>query len=117
VTRLGIGAPRPLYGRPVSRQLLGGYTRVTSQESSGSAVETSPWGGSWARPGLFAGLAASRAAQIGRRAVTLVALAEKRHDVVVGHDLTVEQVVDLAVGEAPAQVVAGDTPEWTVDRG
>ena len=48
-------------------------------------------------------------------AVTLVALAEKRHDVVVGHDLTVEQVVDLSVGEALAQDVAGDTPEWTVE--
>ena len=45
----------------------------------------------------------------------LFALAEKRHDVVVGHDRTVEQVIDLAAGEALAQDVADDTPEWTVE--
>lgn len=48
-------------------------------------------------------------------AVALVVLAEKRHDVVVGHDLTVEQVIDLAIGEALAQDAAGDTPDWTVE--
>jgi hypothetical protein len=48
-------------------------------------------------------------------AVTFVALAEKLNYVGVGHDRTVEQVVDLAVGEALAQDVTGNTPERTVE--
>src|SRR5689334_1823646 len=35
-------APRPAYAGPVSRELLAGYARVTSQDSSGSTVAVGP---------------------------------------------------------------------------
>jgi hypothetical protein len=41
VAEIGVSAPRPAYGGPVSRQLLGGYTRATSEVLHGKMATCS----------------------------------------------------------------------------